>query len=153
MRTAVSRLVLGSLFAAGCSLGTGEAPDPPTELAVGAWGGNNSGAIVTETELHVHFGCTLGDFKRPAALDSSGSFSLSGSYVLRAFPIQLGPSLPARVSGVVRGRVMTLSVAVDDTVEKKLVILGPATLTLGRDARMGPCPICDARMFASRRLQ
>ena len=54
---------------------------------------------------------------------------------------------PFRVSGVVRGRVMTLSVAVDDTVERKLEILGPATLTLGRDASMGPCPICDARMF------
>ncbi|MFP5356708.1 MAG: hypothetical protein ACLGIK_16475, partial [Gemmatimonadota bacterium] len=65
-----------------------------------------------------------------------------GQYVLRAYPVLVGPPLPARFSGVVRGNLLTLSVAVDDTVEKKLVALGPITVVLGRDPKLGPCPIC-----------
>jgi hypothetical protein len=45
-------------------------------------------------------------------------------------------------TGVVTGNVLTLSVAVDDTVEKKLVPLGPVTVVLGREPRMQACPIC-----------
>jgi hypothetical protein len=126
-----------------CALTSSSPGEVPDQLEVGTWGGENVGAIVTEDLVHVHFGCTLGNFPRPAALDSVGRFDVAGTYVLRAFPIQLGPDLPARFSGVVRGNRLTLSVAVDDTVERKLVVLGPATVTLGREPRMGPCPICE----------
>ncbi|MGQ0647034.1 MAG: hypothetical protein ACT4P7_05655, partial [Gemmatimonadaceae bacterium] len=126
-----------------CSLSTGSPSDPPARLAVGTWGGDNTGAIVTEDRIHVHFACTLGDFPRPTVLDASGAFSVPGKYVLRAYPVHIGPDLPAQISGVVRGNRLTMTVAVNDTVTKNLVVLGPGTVTLGVDPRMGPCPICD----------
>jgi hypothetical protein len=100
--------------------------------------------IVTGSLVHVHIGCTKGDFPLPALLDSEGRFNVPGSYILRAYPVQLGPSLPARFAGIVRGSVLTLSVAVDDTVDKKLVALGPVTITLRREPNLGPCPICES---------
>lgn len=126
-----------------CAGSPSAAVSPPTLLAVGTWGSEGAGVIVSDTLVHVHIGCTKGDFPRPSALDS-GRFNVAGAYILRAFPVQLGPSLPARFSGVVRGSVLTLAVAVDDTVDKRLVALGPVTITLGREPKLGPCPICRA---------
>jgi hypothetical protein len=112
-------------------------------LATGTWGGKNAGVIVTDTALtHVHIGCTFGDIKGTIALDENGRFVVDGKYVLRAYPVYVGPELPAQFSGVVVGRQLTIAVAVNDTVEKKVVSLGPVTVTLGTDPQMGPCPIC-----------
>jgi hypothetical protein len=111
-------------------------------LSRGTWGGENAGAIVDDTIVHVHIGCTLGNFTPPAVVDDQGRFSVEGSYTLRAFPIAVGPPLPAVFTGVVTGSQLTLSVAVSDTVEKKLVSLGPVTVVLGREPRMQTCPIC-----------
>jgi hypothetical protein len=118
-------------------------------LARGTWGGDNAGAIVDDSIVHVHIGCTLGNFPPPTVLDDEGRFSVAGSYTLRAFPIAVGPPLPAFFTGVVNGSQLTLSVAVNDTVEKKLVPLGPVTVVLGREPRMQTCPIC--RSLAKRR--
>ena len=100
--------------------------------------GRHSGRHVA----HVHIGCTLGNFPLPTAVDDQGRFSADGNYTLRAYPIAVGPELPAVFTGVVNGNLLTLSVAVDDTVEKKLVPLGPVTVVLGREPRMQTCPIC-----------
>jgi hypothetical protein len=54
----------------------------------------------------------------------------------------MGPTLPAQFAGLVRGNVLTLTVAVDDTVMKDLVALGPVTVVFGREPRMQVCPIC-----------
>jgi hypothetical protein len=138
-------LIAAAMVLAGpaCAVLT-DAPLPgPGQLEVGTWGGDGFAAIVGDSTIHVHFGCTLGDFPRPVSLDSTGRFSVVGQYVIRAYPVQLGPSLPARFSGVVRGRVLTLAVAVDDTVERKLVAFGPSAGTLGQPPRMGPCPVCS----------
>jgi hypothetical protein len=35
---------------------------------------------------------------------------------------------------------------VNDTIQKQLIVLGPVTVTFGREARMGPCPICELTM-------
>lgn len=134
--------MLAVALAAACSVFTSSPDAVPTQLSVGGWGGLGAGAIVSDTGIHIHVGCTLGDFPRPAVLDSTGRFSVEGSYVLRAYPVQVGPELPARLSGVVRGSRLTFSVAVEDTVEKKLVALGPLSVTLGQEPRLGPCPIC-----------
>lgn len=119
---------------------------PPSDgiLAVGTWGGDNSGVIVTDSAVHVHVGCTFGDMPGNVPLDATGRFTVDGSYVLRAYPVQIGPSLPAQFSGRVEGRTLTLAIAVDDTVEQKVVALGPITVVYGRDPEMGPCPICRA---------
>jgi hypothetical protein len=115
----------------------------PPNLTTGTWGGKNAGVIVTDTALtHVHIGCTFGDIKGIIALDENGRFVVDGTYVLRAYPVYVGPELPAQFSGVVVGRQLTIAVAVNDTVEKKVVSLGPVTVTLGTDPQMGPCPIC-----------
>lgn len=139
----IARLVAawGTAILAACA-GSPSAEAPlPSQLALGTWGGDGAGVLVSDSLAHVHVGCTNGDFPRPVALDS-GRFNVAGDYILRAFPIVIGPPLPARFSGVVRGSLLTLSVAVNDTVEKKLVVLGPITITLGREPKLGPCPIC-----------
>ena len=115
---------------------------PPTELAGGTWGGDRAGVIVNDSVAHVHIGCTYGDFPAPIALDAETRFSVSGQYLLRAYPVAIGPSMPAQFAGVVRGKELTLTVAVNDTIEKKLVVLGPVTVVFGREPSMGPCPIC-----------
>lgn len=111
-------------------------------LATGSWGGENAGVIVDDTVAHVHVGCTFGNFPAPVRLDGAGRFSVTGSYVLRAFPVYVGPSHPARFTGTVAGDALTLRVIVSDTVARTTVELEPVTVTLGREARMGPCPIC-----------
>jgi hypothetical protein len=136
-------LVAGAVFmVAACNGGRATAGTPADTLARGTWGGENAGAIVGDTIAHVHIGCTFGDFRPPAALDQDGRFDVEGSYTLRAFPVAVGPSLPAVFAGVVTGDRLTISVVVNDTVEKKLVSLGPVTVVLGREPRPGPCPIC-----------
>lgn len=119
---------------------------PPSDgiLALGTWGGDNSGVVVTDSAVHVHVGCTFGDMPGNVQLDASGRFTVDGSYVLRAYPVQIGPSLPAQFSGRVAGRTLTLAIAVNDTVEGKVVALGPITVIHGREPEMGPCPICRA---------
>ena len=144
----VERLILKplSLIALGLLVGScsGSSLLPPSDgiLAVGTWGGDNSGVIVTDSAVHVHVGCTFGDMPGNVPLDATGRFTIDGSYVLRAYPIQIGPSLPAQFSGRVSGRTLTLAIAVHDTVERKVVALGPITVVYGRAPEMGPCPIC-----------
>ena len=128
--------------AAACNGRSGTAGPSTNVLARGTWGGENAGAIVDDTIVHVHIGCTLGNFSPPMVIDGEGRFSVDGSYTLRAFPIAVGPPLPAVFTGVVNGNQLTLSVAVNDTVEKKLVPLGPVTVVHGREPRMQVCPIC-----------
>lgn len=111
---------------------------------MGTWGADNQGVIVTDSAAHVHVGCTFGDMPGDIRLDVNGRFTVNGSFVLRAYPVQVGPSLPAVFSGRVVGSVLTLAVEVNDTVENKMVALGPIAVVYGREPRMGPCPICRA---------
>jgi hypothetical protein len=118
---------------------------PGGNLLTGTWGGDNVALIVEDDVVHVHVGCTNGDFSAPLSVDASNRINSSGSYLLRAYPVAIGPTLPAQLAGLVDGKRLTFTVAVNDTVEKKLVVLGPATVTLGREPHMGPCPICVRR--------
>jgi hypothetical protein len=129
-----------ALLAAACDEGLD--PSSDAKLASGTWGGENAGVIVSDTLAHVHVGCTFGNFRLPVALDASGRFSVSGSYLLRAYPIAIGPSLPAQFNGIIRDKQMTLTVTVNDTVQKQSTTLGPISVTLGSDPKLGPCPIC-----------
>jgi hypothetical protein len=121
---------------------TTAAPPPDGLLPLGTWGGENAGMIVGDTAMHLHVGCTFGDVSGRVPVGTTGSFDIQGSYTLRAFPIVLGPSVPARFTGKVSGATATVTVTVNDTVEKKTVVLGPVVVTLGVDPKMGPCPIC-----------
>jgi hypothetical protein len=157
MRTTTPLRSLTLLAALAGALAVSTCESSPTDLegttlAEGTWGGDDAGAIVTSSLLHVHFGCTNGDFPAPVVLDADGRFSVSGEYLVQAYPVALGPTMPAQVAGVVRGRDLTMTVAVNDTIEKKLVVFGPATVRLGREPQMGPCPICVTPSRAYRPL-
>ena len=104
----------------------------------GTWGGENAGLIAFDTTAHVHIGCTAGDTKQALIADEHGRFDVPGRYNITLYPVARGPDHPARFSGSTDGRVMTLSVTLTDTA----VTLGPVELVLGREPRMGPCPIC-----------
>lgn len=137
---AITALLFLSVALVGCPKDDPIAPDG--SLVQGTWGGDNVAFIVETSTTHIHVGCTNGDFPAPIAVDGTGRFNVAGSYVLRAYPIQIGPSLPAQLTGVVRGRIVTFTISVNDTVEKKLVVLGPESATFEQVPRMGPCPIC-----------
>ena len=65
-------------------------------ISLGTWGGDNAGMIVSDTAMHLHVGCTYGDVSGRIALAANGSFDVPGSYMLRAYPVTVGPSVPAR---------------------------------------------------------
>jgi hypothetical protein len=117
-------------------------PPGSDELAVGTWGGDNAGVIVDDSLAHVHVGCTLGNFARPVAFTERGNFSVTGEYLLKAYPVARGPMLPAQFTGTVRSNKLTLTIVVNDTTENKTVMLGPVTVTLDQPPQLGPCPIC-----------
>jgi len=116
--------------------GTGAVQPGPIEA--GVWGGDNAGAIVSDSNAHVHIGCTAGDTKQPLVADSSGRFDVTGLYNVTLYPVARGPDHPARFFGSSDGHVMSLTIALTDTA----VTLGPVELTFGQEPKMGPCPIC-----------
>ena len=125
----------------GCS-GAGAALKPFNgELSTGTWGGNGAGMIVADTSMHLHVGCTYGDVSGRVAV-AEGVFDVSGSYMLRAYPIAVGPTVPARFKGTVLGNTATITVTVNDTVQHQTVTEGPVIVTLGTAPQLGPCPIC-----------
>ena len=118
------------------------APVDSTRVAAGTWGGDGAGAIVTDSVMHVHIGCTFGDILGIVSLSANGAFDRSGSYMPRAYPIAIGPPVPARFVGRVQGRELTITVTVNDTVAKMERIFGPVIVTYDTEPRLGPCPIC-----------
>ena len=111
--------------------------DPITDIN-GTWGGDNAGLIATDTVAHVHIGCTLGYAKTPITVRPDGSFEATGTYNVDAFPIDRGIIHPARFTGRISGKTMTLTVELTDDGRQ----LGPVSLVLGKEPAMGPCPIC-----------
>ena len=106
-RIAVALLVAGSVLGIGpCDTPTG-AKD---RVLAGTWGGDNAGVIVTDTSAHVHIGCTVGDVHQPLETDPEGRFDVPGLYNITAYPVYRGPDHPARFTGRIDGKVMTLTV-------------------------------------------
>src|SRR5207245_8173217 len=94
------------------------------------------------TSGHADLACAFGDVHHGITLHAPGRLNVPGQYVLRAYPVYVGPSLPARFHGSVAGRVMTRSVTVSDTTADTTAHLGPVQLTLGQEPQMRACPIC-----------
>lgn len=117
---------------------------PPFDgaLALGTWGGDSAGMIVGDTAMHLHVGCTFGDVSGRVPVGANGLFDVSGSYMLHAYPVAIGPTVPARFTGRVDGSNATVTVTVNDTVQHKTIVLGPVVVTYARDPRLMPCPIC-----------
>ncbi len=140
-RTAVCWM---SILVAGLAACSSTSTQPPADglLPLGNWGGDSAGMIVGDTALHLHIACTYGDVSGRIALDADGRFDVAGSYMLHAFPIAVGPSVPARFVGRLSGTSATITVTVNDTVAHVTVVRGPVTVTVGQDPREMPCPIC-----------
>lgn len=108
-------------------------------VAVGTWGGQNVQLDVTEDGVRIRFSCARGSIERPLTLDAEGRFSAKGTFVAGA----VGPSReddppksrPAVYSGVVRDKVMTLTVAVADSKEEG----GTFELTQGEPGHIRRC--------------
>jgi hypothetical protein len=126
--------VLSILAVFGCSAATSARI---TEV-IGTWGGDNAGLIVSDTDVHVHIGCTLGDAVGPIHPDANGRFEATGTYNVDAYPVSRGIIHPAQFTGQITGQMMTLTVSLTDTAR----VLGPVNLTYGKEPKMGPCPIC-----------
>ena len=142
-RPAASRIwVVVALATAGCDGGSVRPSTGPLEL--GTWGGPLAAVIVSESLTHVHVGCTKGDVPARIELDDRGRFDVDGRYLLRAYPVAVGPYLPARFQGVVNGRRLTFSVTVNDTTTGQITELGPVEVRLGVAPQLAPCPICSA---------
>ena len=121
------------------------APIVAGQLALGNWGGDSAAMIVSDTAMHLHIGCTYGDVSGRIEIDPTGWFDVTGNYTLHAFPITMGPTVPARFVGQVnaaKGGTATITVTVDDTVAHQTVVRGPVTVSIGEAPRLMPCPIC-----------
>ncbi len=116
-------------------------------LPLGTYGGDSGGMIVGDTAMHLHVGCTFGDVSGRVPVDASGRFDVAGSYVLRAYPIAVGPSVPARFTGTIDGDRVVVTATIDDTVEHRTVVHGPVSVRLGVAPNLGPCPICRRPVF------
>src|ERR1700694_5262664 len=117
---------------------------PPSDgaLPLGNWGSDSAGMIVGDTAMHIHIRCTYGDASGRIPVDANGRFDVDGSYMLRAYPVAIGPPLPARFTGRLNGASVTITVTVNDTVQHRTVVLGPVMVTYGKEPRLWPCPIC-----------
>ncbi|HTI62656.1 MAG TPA: hypothetical protein VL524_04045 [Gemmatimonadaceae bacterium] len=139
---AYAALWLVAVAVACSSAATTTVPPFDGNIPLGNWGGENAGMIVSDTAMHLHIGCTYGDASGRVPVGSGGQFDVAGSYMLRAYPIAVGPTVPARFTGRLDGDKVTITATIDDTVQQKTVVLGPVTVTYGADAKLGPCPIC-----------
>ena len=138
MRTCI---LIGFVILAGCSSPGANLSPFTGDLTIGTWGGSGAGMIVADTSMHLHVGCTYGDVSGRVAV-TNGEFDVHGSYMLHAYPIAVGPAVPARFTGKVLGKTATITVTVDDTVSHQSVVEGPVVVTLGETPQLGPCPIC-----------
>jgi hypothetical protein len=111
-------------------------------LPFGTWGGHDAGMIASDTDTHVHIGCTRGDVAGRIPLGPAGRFDVAGRYNLYVYPIDQGVYSPARFTGQAGTAAVVLTVTVDDTVSHTTRVLGPVRLEYGRTPAMGVCPIC-----------
>jgi hypothetical protein len=139
------------LMAATAACSSGNLPPFDGNIALGTWGGDSAGMIVSDTAMHLHIDCTFGDVSGRVPVNANGEFDVIGSYTLRAYPIVVGPSLPARFVGRLAGDRVTLTVTVNDTVEHQTVVRGPVLVTFGDDPRLGVCPICRKPIVTRKR--
>lgn len=132
-------VLLGSV---GCNAESTNGPPADGKLAVGTWGGDGAGVIVTDSLAHVHIGCTYGDMPGRVILNADGQFTVTGSFLLRAYPVAIGPTMPAQFTGRVSGSTLTITVTVNDTIDRSVVVRGPVSVQFGKEPKMSNCPIC-----------
>ena len=119
--------------------GVGGAPaEDSARLPPGLWGGDHIRMEINGEGARLEFDCATGTIDQVIVSDSSGRFSVKGSYA----PDQPGPqrdgrAAPARALyvGQVRGETMTLTV----TLEADAQQVGRFTLNRGNDPLLTKC--------------
>ena len=112
------------------------APDP---VALGGtWGGDHAALTITDSRASIEFDCAHGELTVPIAL-TRGSFDVTGHYIQEhGGPIRSDEIIdrqPARYTGTVAGRTMTLRVSLAASAQD----LGTFTLTQGSSGRVFKC--------------
>jgi hypothetical protein len=131
VRASFGAVLLASVAACGTS-------SPDAFVPNGTWGGDHASLTVTATNATIEFDCAHGALPAPIAL-TDGAFDTAGDY----FPEHGGPirvdepvvRQPARYSGSINARTMTLRVRVAETSQD----VGTFTLTLGTNGRVFKC--------------
>ena len=112
--------------------------DGTTAGMIGTWGGQGLTMTIGAAGAILSFDCGHGTIDQPFVADPKGSFDLVGTYVHESpGPIRPGPSVahPARFTGTVNGKTMTITAAETDTG----LTLGKFVLTLGDAGRVFKC--------------
>lgn len=108
-------------------------------VGVGVWGGAHVRMNVRDGGADVEFDCAHGSLGGPLLPDAEGRFDVEGTYVGEGHgPIRIGrePSArPARYTGRVEGRTMTLRVKFADGSQEPDAF----TLTRGSEGRLWKC--------------
>ena len=107
-------------------------------IPIGTWGGDHILLEVTADGATLELDCAHGAVEGAIRLDSEGRFDAGGIFVQeRGGPVREGgeDARPARYTGSVEGKTMTLTIAVGDGGET----LGPFELVHGRSARLTKC--------------
>lgn len=109
-------------------------------VARGEWGGRSARLSVTEDGAEVEFDCAHGRLGR-LTTDAQGNFDVRGVFVAeRGGPVHINEQpdeRPARYTGRVEGKRMTLTVDLSDGTEQSEPLR--FTLTHGASARLTKC--------------
>jgi hypothetical protein len=127
-----------ALLALLCS--TGACTDPPTASDVlGMWGGEHISLTITPTGATLEYDCAHGAIDEPLIPRRDRSFDLSGTHTLEhGGPIRQDeePDIhPARYTGRINGRSMTLTITLTDTDQ----VIGTFQLVQGAFPRLFKC--------------
>jgi hypothetical protein len=88
------------------------------KVGAGVWGGEHIRLQVTESGSSIEYDCAHGMMEQPLVLDAQGRFEVKGKHVReRGGPVRRDDkpdSHPARYTGSVEGKTMTLTVTLTD---------------------------------------
>lgn len=108
-------------------------------LAEGTWGALHVALKVSAESATIEYDCARGTIRGPLEVDRRGRFTWEGTHrAEHAGPIrddEKPSDRPARYSGSVNDKIMTLNVTLTDTNQT----LGPFTLTHGDSGRLFKC--------------
>lgn len=135
----IARVALSTVLVTPLAACRSPAEPSPRPVEEGVWGGLHAVLHVDSLGARLELDCAHGEVEGPLMLDRSGRFERAGVYVIErpgpVIPGQAPDRHPARFSGAVEGRVMTLTVTpIDDAP-------GPGTfrLTLGSPGQIMKC--------------
>jgi hypothetical protein len=105
----------------------------------GVWGGANVMMEITDAGAAITYDCAHGTVEQRIELDSQGRFEVQGTHTReRGGPARSGETPdrhPARYTGRVDGKIMTLVVTLTDTKET----VGTFSLTFGERPELHRC--------------